>query len=205
MQLAAGCATKQQAVLVQKAAMTAAAAMFRKSRLAQLHCLIAAADAAVTAEDFESAKTLLTQAQALSSRRDVNQPRLEAYGAYVLARIAAISISTTGSSADLDAAMTKMNSFALNRRNRNRLIISMPRIYQFELIKASVGKSLGGQTSDELLARYCEEPEASVWRRDPVDAISSLMADQLAAYLARVNSHRSVQTEMVFWLVWTIC
>ncbi len=190
MQLAAGCAaTPQQAEAVRQTATTAATALLRKSRLATLHCLIAAADAAVTAGQLDAAETLLSQAQSLSMRRDVLQPRLDAYGAFVAGRLAAAQGSSAGLAAPskLDAAMTIMKSFALERKNRNRPIISMPRIYQLELVRLAAGRKLGGQSSDKLLEHYCDEPPDVLWRRDPVDALSSVMVDRTAAFAARLD------------------
>ncbi len=76
MQLAAGCASEAQAATVRQAASTVATAMIRKSRLATLHCLIAGADAAITAGDLASAATMLNQAQSLigSPRRAAATP-----------------------------------------------------------------------------------------------------------------------------------
>ncbi len=190
MQLAAGCAsTPQQAESVRQAATTAATALLRKSRLATLHCLIAAADAAVTAEQLDSAATLLAQAQALSTRRDVFQPRLDAYGAYVASRLAAAKGSSAGLAApsELDTAMELMKSFALDRKHRNRPLISMPRIYQLELVRMAAGRKLGGQSSDKMLEHYCDDPPDVLWRRDPVDALSSVMVNRSTAFAARLD------------------
>ncbi len=96
MQLAAGCANPQQAALVRQAANMVAGAMYRRSPMASLHCLIAGADAAITAGDLDSASTMLGQARSLGSRRDVALPRLHAYGAYVAARLAAAQGSSVG-------------------------------------------------------------------------------------------------------------
>ena len=190
MQLAAGCAaTPEQAESVRQIATTAATALLRKSRLGTLHCLIAAADAAVTAGQLDAAATLLAQAQSLSTRRDVFQPRLDAYGAFVAARLAAAQGSSAGLAAasDLDNAMTLMKSFALERKNRNRPLISMPRIYQLELVRMAAGRNLGGQSSDKLLEHYCDEPPDVLWRRDPVDALSSVMVNRTSAFAARLD------------------
>ncbi|PNY37331.1 hypothetical protein C2E31_08635 [Rhodopirellula baltica] len=89
LQLAAGCADESNAVLVQQSAQVAAANLIRKSRLAALHSLLAAADAAITAGDVTSANARLAEAKAIAVRRDVAQPRLDAYGFYIAARLAA--------------------------------------------------------------------------------------------------------------------
>ncbi len=110
MQLAAGCASEPQAATVRQAASTVATALIRKSRLATLHCLIAGADASITAGDVVSAANMLSQAQSLSARRDVQQPRLEGYGAYVAARLAAARGVSIGidKATDLDQAIERV-------------------------------------------------------------------------------------------------
>ena len=190
LQLAAGCAsTPQQAESVRQLANNVAASLLRKSQLATLHSLIAGADAAVTAGQLDSAATMLNQALSVSQRRDVLQPRLDAYGAYVAARLAAAKGSPAGlaTATDLDKAIDMMSSFALERKNRNRPLVSMPRIYQLELVRLAAGKRLGGDSSDKMLAHYCEEPPAVLWRRDPVDALSSVMVNRTAAFAARLD------------------
>src|SRR6056297_2003286 len=90
LQLAAGCATEKEAATVQQAGQVAASNLLPKSRLAALHCFLAAADAAVTSGDLAGADANLTKAKAIAMRRDVLQPRLDAYGGYVAARLAAL-------------------------------------------------------------------------------------------------------------------
>ncbi len=190
MQLAAGCAsTPQQAETVRKAATTAATVMHRKSRLASLHCMVAAADAAISANNLDAAATALSQAQTLSARRDVIQPRMDAYGAYVTARLAAARGQSVGigSATEVDKSLGLMNKFALNRRIRNRELISMPRIYQLNLVRQATGKTLGGKSSDKLLKAYSNDPPDDVWRRDAVDALASLMVDRIGTNIARVH------------------
>ena len=189
MQLAAGCATEQQASNVRQVASVVATAMLRKSRLATLHCLVAGADAAVTAGDLDSASTMLGQAQSLSVRRDVLQPRIDAYAAYVAARIAAARGASIGVQqvTQLDEALQRVQAFALNHRNRKQPLVSTARVYQLALIRQAIGTSIGGNTSDKLLRYYCEDPPADVWRRDAVDALAGTMVDRSLAHAARVN------------------
>ena len=192
LQLAAGCATKQNASEVSALAQTAATGMLRRSRLGTLHCLLAGADASVTAGELNAASTMLNQAQSLAARGDVAQPRLSAYGAYVAARLAAARGDSVGMVAptEVDKAIGLMREFAFNRklrRNRNQKVVSMPRIYQLELIRLAVGKQLGGESSDSLLAAYAGQPPAELWRRDPVDALSSIMSDRSVQHLARLQ------------------
>lgn len=193
MQLAAGCATTQNAAVVAKTAGVAAVAISRESRLASLHCLVAAADASVTAGDLKSASAFLSQARDLSSRRDVLVPRLDAYRAYVAARISAnagLSLASTTTN-ETDQNVANVRNFAMNHRSRKRALVSMPRLFQMGLIRASLGRSagssLGGRTGDALLAAYSSEPPIKIWRRDPVDALAACMADRSFLRIARVE------------------
>jgi tetratricopeptide (TPR) repeat protein len=189
LQLAAGCATVEQAAVVRQTASMIANAMQRRSRLATLHSLIAGADASITCGDLETATTMLTQAQTLSSRRDVVLPRLNAYAAYVRARLAAGRGASIGYTqpTELDEAITQMESFTLNLNIRRQPLISMPRVFQLAMIRQSIGTSLGGATSDALLQEYCDEPPVALWRRDPVDALTAVTVDRSLEHTARVN------------------
>ena len=55
LQLAAGCVGESEALAVTQAGQVAATNLLRKSRLSALHCLLASADAAVTAGELERA------------------------------------------------------------------------------------------------------------------------------------------------------
>ncbi|MCG8652212.1 MAG: hypothetical protein MI861_20400, partial [Pirellulales bacterium] len=189
-QLAAGCArTPEQAESVRQFATTAATALHRDSRLAALQCLVGGADASITAGNLEAAATLMTQAQALSGRRGVWQPRIDAYAAYVAARLAAARGESVGIGrmTDVDKALNQMTAFSLNRRIRNRPVISMPRIYQLGLIHQAAGQTLGGKSGDKLLQAYADDPPGEVWRRDAVDALSAAMMDRMSTHRARVE------------------
>lgn len=195
MQLAAGCVGPDTAAAVARSAATAAVAVRRESRLATLHCLIAAADASVTAGDTVSASTFLNQAGELSSRRDVLLPRLDAYRAYVAARIAAASGSAVGGTkaSEVDQSLAFIADFALNHRSRRRSLSSMPRLFQMGLIRSTIlnssssGGGIGGMSGDELLASYADQPPIQWWRRDPVDAIAGCMADAMFLRIARAE------------------
>lgn len=194
LQLAAGCARPNDAALVQKAGQVAATSLLRKSRLTALHCLLASADAAVTAGDLMSAAARLEEAKSLSLRRDVIQPRLEAYGAYVAARIAArSSMSNSDGSAvrPWDEPLNQMIGFAINSRIRKRALISMPRLYQLQRVRLALGQKIDAGSADVLLSRYADDPTIDVWRRDPVDAIAGLIADRDALRLARLRTAAS--------------
>lgn len=189
MQLAAGCASEARAASVAQMASAAAIATNRESRLCSLHCMLAAADAFVTAGDLDAADVLLVQSQALAARRDVFQPRLGTYGAYIQARIAAARGASigVGKTTELDTAISRMQAFAINHRDRKRTLVSMPRLYQLGLIGQSIGQAMGANTSEQWLSVYCDDPSIDVWRRDPVDALSAMWSDRSAAHAARIN------------------
>ncbi len=189
MQLAAGYAMGRDAAGVVNLAKSVAISLSRRSRSATLHCLIAGADAAVSAGDLNSANEMLGQAQSLASRRDVIMPRLETYAAYVAARIAVAAGTSIGvnDNSPVSQALSRINEFALNNRHRNQPLVSMPRIYQLNLIQQQIGNSLGTKTGDAILTSYCGDSPIDVWRRDPVDAISGLIADRSMLHVARVN------------------
>ncbi len=193
LQLAAGCATDKEAPLVQQAGKVAAASLLRQSRLASLHCLLAAADAAITGGDVASADALLSEAMALAGRRDVLQPRLDAYGAYVASRLAAVQSASdrSASVAPWDGALAQVLGFITSTRNRNRNLISMPRLFQLQRVRMALGRTIEGLSADELLAFYSGDPGIEEWRRDPVNAISGLIADRDALRVARLRTAAS--------------
>ena len=160
--------------------------------LAALHCVIAAADAAVTAGDLAGAGSLLADAKTLALRRDVLQPRLEAYGAYVAARIATRGgPEVTGNISDAlpwGESLSQMLAFATDNKLRKRNLISMPRLYQLQRLRLSLGRNLKGQSADGLLEFYSKPPAIDVWRRDPVDAIAGTMADRTSLRLSRLRT-----------------
>ncbi len=82
------------------------------------------------------------------------QPRLEGYGAYVAARLAAARGASIGinDSTDLDQAIERVQKFALNHRNRKKQLVSMPRVYQLGLIRQAIGTSLGGASQRQTAA-----------------------------------------------------
>ncbi|MEM6468758.1 MAG: CHAT domain-containing protein [Planctomycetota bacterium] len=189
LQLAAGCATKNEANLVQQAGVVAANNLLRKSRLCALHCLLASADAAVTAGDVASAIARLEEAQAILMRRDVLQPRLAAYGAYIKTRIAAKTATPIADVAQPWAdSFGAMMNFATKSRNRKQNLISMPTLFQLQRVRLALGRTIEGESADQLLAQYCSDPTVDVWRRDPVDAIAGVMADRELLRLARLRT-----------------
>lgn len=195
LQIAAGCCDQNTASVIQQAGQVAATNLLRKSRLAALHCLLASADAAVTAGDLNSALARLGEAKAISMRRDVLQPRLDAYGAYIASRISARDANALGRSAEngmpWDEPMAAMMNFATNNRLRKRNLISMPRLYQLQRVRLALGRNLSGQSADSLLEKYSDPPGIEVWRRDPVDAIAGNLADRDSLRIARLRTAAS--------------
>ena len=190
LQIAVGCATEKEAPLIQKTAVTIATSLVRRSRLASLHCMIVAADAAVTSGQLDVAAGHLNQARSILARRDVVQPRLAAYGAYVTARLIAAqnaSSVTSGFEAALGEPLAQMNQFQFNHRIRNRPMITMPRLFQLARVRAALLRSVAGQTSDQILSAYANEPTIDVWRRDAVDAIAAINSNREELRLARLK------------------
>ncbi|TWU07676.1 CHAT domain-containing protein [Stieleria varia] len=190
LQLAAGCVDETTAPAVQSAAETVATSLFRKSRFATLHCLIVAADAAATSGQLGAANNYLTQARALLTRRDVIQPRMQAYANYVAARVAALQNATTPSPGFRDAVsqpFTQMNQFAFKHQIRNQSKISMPRLFQIARVSNAIARNQAGQASDAVLMAFSSEPSIETWRRDPVDALAALQFDREPMQLARLR------------------
>ena len=188
LQLAAGCSGPGQAASVRQLAelASAASARTRGSRLAAVHASIAAADAAATTGQLADASQFLAAAQAVTARRRVGQPRLEAYWGWVSARVAA-QRGESGGGGGIESGLAIISRFALQRRFGSRPLVSMPGIYQMALLRGG-GDALGGKRAEELLGRYLNDPPAEVWRRDPVDAIALTIADRSAveeAWLAQ--------------------
>ncbi|WP_345683803.1 hypothetical protein [Novipirellula caenicola] len=188
LQLAAGVASDKEANVVRTAADTAANAMLRKSRLASVHGFVASADAAVKSRDYDAATLSIGHAKSLSDRRDVVQPRIDAYGAFVAAKLAAARGDAIGlkSNSVVDKAYGSMRTFAQQHRVRNRTLVSMPSTYQFALLSQSLGTRIGGSTSDAILEYFTNDPPPGLWRRDPVDAMTFLTIDRLAALAMRL-------------------
>ncbi|WP_146395895.1 hypothetical protein [Planctomycetes bacterium CA13] len=188
LQLAAGIASEKEAVAVRVTAERVGTALARKSRLAAVHSFVAGADAAITAGDLDGATMLIGQAKSFADRRDVLQPRISAYGGYVAARLAAARGDAFGfgKSTTVDQAYASMQSFAFENNINKRKFVSMPSLYQMNLIGQAVGSRIGTSSSDEFLEYYSSNPPQSLWRRDPVDALAFSTIDRSAALNARL-------------------
>lgn len=189
LQVAVGVADAAQLVRVEQTASMAARTLLRQSRLASLHCYLVAADAAVSAGRVDAANENLQAAIAIASRRDVRFPRLQAYGAYVAARLAAqsgqaIGIGSSGTMAD---SMRSMADFVLNQRDRNRPVISMPFLYQADLVLGSLGGNVGNQSAKRVLEGYGGDIGITLWRQDPLNAMAAVYFDDSAMHSALLN------------------
>ncbi|PHQ31755.1 hypothetical protein [Rhodopirellula bahusiensis] len=188
LQLAVGAAGPQQYGKVEQTSLLAGRTLIRESRLASLHCYLVAADAAISAGRVDAAAEAMTLAIEIASRRDVEFPRLEAYGAYVAARIAAArGESLGGPDGKLSNAMGSLNEFVNNRRDRNRPVISMPSHYQLSLVQSMMGRSIGNQSSKSLLTYFTSPVSMPTWRRDPVDAIALIGLDSTPLHRGRLE------------------
>ena len=189
LQLAAGCVDSSQAPLIVQAAEGIAQSIARVSPLCACHSLISGADAALVAGDLESANRLISKAKIFLARRDFFQPRLNAYASYVNAKYAAASGASQGLNqpSAFDIAINGVNDFAIRNRYRNRPLISTPYLYQMSRVLASLGTDLGRNSGEKWLNAYSKPPGLKVWRRDPVDAMSGVVADRTALFAARLN------------------
>ncbi|WP_430453957.1 hypothetical protein [Rhodopirellula europaea] len=188
LQLAVGAAGPQQYGKVEQTALLAGRTLIRESRLASLHCYLVAADAAISAGRVDAAAESMTLAIEIASRRDVDFPRLEAYGAYVAARIAAArGESLGGPEGKLSNAMGSLNEFVNNRRDRSRPVISMPSHYQLSLVQSMMGRSIGNQSTKSLLDYFTSPVSMTTWRRDPVDAIALIGLDSTPLHRGRLE------------------
>lgn len=189
LQVAVGVAQANQLSGVEQTAMLAARTLVRQSRLASLHCYLVAADAAISGGRVEAASEHFQAALAIAGRRDVQLPRLQAYGAYVAARLAAQSGQPigVGNSGSMAKALRSMADFVLNRRDRKRPIVSMPFLYQTNLVMSSLGGNVGNQSIKRVLEGYAGEVGMSLWRQDPLNAMAAVYFNDSDMHAALLN------------------
>ncbi|MEM9588550.1 MAG: hypothetical protein AAGA03_14795, partial [Planctomycetota bacterium] len=194
--LAAGAADDSNAQQVAQTAQLIAKSLARESRLAAVECLLAACDASLTAGQAQQASTLLGNATSMLLNRSVQLPRAQSYRNYLAARVEALKGQSVGltQESSFDQAVSEMTQFALKNRDRRRPLVSMPRQYQLMRLLPSVGRSIGGTSSDALLEYYCSEPPAWLWQSDVVDAFSSTLADRSLA-MAKWLELSTMQTD----------
>ncbi len=184
LQIAVGVASDVQLNQVEQTALVAGRVLVQRSRMASLHCYLVAADAAVSAGRVGPATEHLQTALALTSRRDIQLPRLQAYSAYLAARIAAkngqsIDAVTGG---DMAAALSTLNDFVLYGGNPRRPVPSMPFRYQADLVMSSLSGNVGNQSAKRILNSYANANIAVLWRQDPIDALAAINFDDSALH-----------------------
>jgi hypothetical protein len=184
LQVAVGVADEQQLIRVEQTALLAGRTLVRQSRLASLHCYLVAADAAVSSGRVGPASEHLQAAIALATRRDIALPRLQAYGAYIAARLAAkkgqpIGLDATG---EMASALKAVADFVLNRQDRKRPVISMPFLYQADIVLTSLSGNVGNQSAKRILSGYAGPTGLSLWRQDPLNAMAATYFDDAALH-----------------------
>jgi len=185
LQVAAGVGTGEQLLSVEQTAVLAGRTLVRQSRLTSLHCYLVAADAAVAAGRVAAAAEHLQTAVALASRRDVELPRLQAYGAYIAARLAAKRGQPIGySGGEMAGALKSVADFVLNRREQNRRVTSMPFLYQAGIVIGSLGGNVGNQSAKRVLSGYAGPTSVALWRQDPLNALAAVYFDDSAMQIA---------------------
>ncbi|MCM2372279.1 CHAT domain-containing protein [Aporhodopirellula aestuarii] len=186
LQIAVGVADPATLARVEQTAVLAGRSLVRQSRLASLHCYLIAADAAVSAGRNDVAAEYLQSARTLATRRDVELPRLQAYGAYIAARLAARSGQPIGASGagDMASALKSVADFVLDRRDQRRPVISMPFMYQADIVMASLGGNIGNQSAKRMLAGYSGTVGIALWRQDPLNALAATYYDDSAMHAA---------------------
>jgi hypothetical protein len=179
--LALGCCDRNMIANVRTLAMGAAGAYGRDGQSTTLAALLVAAEASILAGDTTPANALVQQAQAISGRRGFTNPRWTAYGAYVTALLGAASgQSLTDVNGSIQAALAAINNFTTNQRFRNKVAASNPSLYQLSSVLGSSRPGALDQQTEKRLRYHLNDPPATLWRRDPVEAIGWLMQDRTA-------------------------
>ena len=155
-------------------------ALSRRSRLASAHVAAAAAEAAIVSGSLPQASALVASAAAVMQRRDVQSARVQAYVTYVAMRLRASLESQGrpgGTGPTVSEGLDRLRSYALENRTRRSLLVGTPRVFQLNLIR---NRLRTGQVSrlDRLIEPYLDDPPNWLWRTDPVDAISGVMAER---------------------------
>lgn len=186
LQVAIGVADDVQLSRVEQTALLAGRSLVQRSRMASLHCYLVAADAAVSAGRVEPAAAHLQTALAMTARRDIQLPRMQAYSAYLAARIAAKNGQSMGSASapEMTAALSAVNDFILYGRNQRRPIVSMPFLYQVDILMASLGGNVGNQSAKRILSAYASPSGIELWRQDPLNALVAINFDDTALHAA---------------------
>lgn len=184
LQVAVGVADDVQLGRVEQTALMAGRSLVQRSRMASLHCYLVAADAAISAGRVEQAADYLQTALALTGRRDMQLPRMQAYSAYIAARVAAKNGQSIGSAsaAEMTSALSAVNEFILYGGNPRRPVISMPFLYQVDILMASLGGNVGNQSAKRILNAYASPSGIELWRQDPLNALVAINFDDTALH-----------------------
>lgn len=211
-QMAAGYADPNTAAEVASFAATASSMTAKDSEMASMHCAVAAADAMITAGQADAAQRMLVHASTIAGKRDVHCPRIEAYAAWVTARLAAsvssganggrfggsARTSPSASAAMMDPAISpplaKLAAFAAGDRNaigfRDKSnqgdLVTLPRVFQIHRLSGLLATKGQLPGTDELVTEYLQDAPQWVWRTDPVDAIGSANHDKMPLHRARM-------------------
>ncbi|TWT66412.1 CHAT domain-containing protein [Allorhodopirellula solitaria] len=186
LQVAVGVADDVQLGQIEQTAVMAARTLVQRSRMASLHCYLVAADAAVSAGRAGPASEHLQAALALAERRDVQLPRLRAYGGYLGARIAAKNGQSIGGAAggEMASALSTATNFMFHLQNQRRPVVSMPFLYQTDIVMASLGGNVGNQSAKRVLNAYAGPIGNAMWRQDPLNALAAIYFDDTALHAA---------------------
>lgn len=213
LKMAASYSNPQNAAEVGNLAASIARALPRRFRLGSFHAAVAAADAYVTAGQLDLAANMLVSANEISSRRDVYCPRIDAYAAWVAARLAAANSSganggTFGGASRTSPSVTavmldpaislplqRLNAFASgdlpavgrNRRNRSATLITLPRVFQQLRLPALLSTGANSSTAGLIASVYIGDAPRWLWRTDPVDALGSAGYDSTPLHRVRIN------------------
>ncbi len=197
--LALGCCDANMIPNVLSLAMGAAGSYGRNAQATTLAALLVAAEGAVMTGESARANAFLQQAQSISSRRGFTNPRWTAYGAYVTALLgAATGQSLSDTSGSMRSGLGAINGFTTNQRFRNKVVASNPSLYQLSFVLSTSRPGALDQRTEQRLRYHVGDPPASLWRRDPVEALGWLMQDRtLAGSTLLANAVASSDPKMV--------
>ncbi|MEM9825559.1 MAG: CHAT domain-containing protein [Planctomycetota bacterium] len=188
LELAAGYCNEQTAGGVAEVAMIVARSTGTRSRMVCAHAATAAADAAITAGRLDLATQAIVIANEALGHRSVGVPRIEAYAAYVSARLASAQFAS-GIDPTLEPAATlaKLDEFTAGRTVKRQTWIACPRVFQMQRIEALVRAAAGAKSAGQLISIYASDPPDWLWRTDPVDALGSMRPDRTPLHRLRLE------------------
>jgi CHAT domain len=186
--LAAGYCDRQTAGQVGATASEIAIAIERKSSIASMQAMAAAADAWVTAGNLETAEKSLTLVANAVSRPRVSCRRTQAYVSYVAMRLAAAKQpATVPSESQFNASLDQVKAFAFQSKTKRTSLVSCPRIFQRQRLLPMIGQGFGASGAGEIISSYVGDSPTWLWRTDPVDALASTLHERWPLHLARLQ------------------